>query len=269
MIRTSLRTFFGAIIVAAAITACSTEPEGTGRLTLRLTDAPVPELDSARIYVSRVYVIGDAGEVTISDTAAVYELLDLQNGVTEALGSEVITAGDYSQLRMVVDSARAVLTPPLMFSDGSSATDLKTPSGGTSGIKVNFAGPIQVVPGETVLIVDFDVSRSFVFQGPASNPNGMTFKPVIHAVASDVAGSISGTVLPATSGAQLAAITGAGDTVATALADGQTGAYTLMFLPPGTYSVAASATGFQPAQVDNVTLAASEARMGVDFTLSP
>jgi len=260
---------FGAIIAAAAITSCSTEPEETGRLTLQLTDAPAPELDSARVYVSRVYVIGDAGEVTISDTAAVYELLDLQNGITEALGSEVITAGNYSQLRMVVDSARAVLTPPLTFSDGTSATDLKTPSGSTSGVKVNFAGPIPVVPGETVLIVDFDVSRSFVFQGPASNPNGITFKPVVHAVVADIAGSISGTVLPATSGAQLAAVTAAGDTVATALADGQTGAYTLMFLPPDTYSVKVSATGFQPAQMDDVVLAASQTLTGVDFTLSP
>jgi hypothetical protein len=257
------------IAVALFLAACSTDPSETGRLTLVLTDAPAPELDSARIYVSRSYVIGAGGEVTITDTAAVYELLDLQNGVTALLGSQDLTAGDYSQLRLVVDSARAVLTPPLTFSDGSSGADLKTPSGGTSGIKVNFSGPIQVVPGETVLVVDFDVARSFVLQGPATNPNGISFKPVIHAVAMDVAGSISGTVTPNTSRAMLYAIGSGGDTVASALADSLTGAYTLWFLPPDTYDVDAEAAGFQAASIGGVVVGPAQAVTGVDFTLSP
>ncbi len=58
------------------------------------------------------------------------------------------------------------------------------------------------------------------------------------------------------------------DTLSTATAD-TAGAYTLAGLLPGSYTVAAGATGFQPAQVDSVAVMASEAVVGVDFTLSP
>jgi len=80
-------------------------------------------------------------------------------------------------------------------------------------------------------------------------------------------GSISGTVTPDTSMATLFAIIGV-DTLSTATAD-TAGAYTLVGLLPRSYTVAASATGFQPAQVDSVAVMASEAVVGVDFTLSP
>jgi hypothetical protein len=127
---------------------------------------------------------------------------------------------------------------------------------------------VSVVPGETVLLVDFDVSRSFVFQGPPGGPKSASFKPVIHATVMDVAGSIAGTVSPASSKAGLYAIQGL-DTIATASADSLTGAYTIRFLAPGMYKVLARAVGFQDATRDSVTVENSQAVTGVDFTLIP
>jgi len=254
----------------AAIGACNDGATSTaemGTLTLRLADAPGEEVESAMIWVSGVSVIGDNGSYVISSDTASYELLDLQHGVTAYLGSMEIPVGNYNQLRLIVDSARVTLKAPVTFTSGSSSELMKVPSGSTSGLKVNL-GNVRVVPGETVLLVDFDVSRSFVFQGPPGGPKSASFKPVIHATVMDVAGSIAGTVLPIEARAGLYAIQGL-DTIATAAADTLTGAYVIRYLAPGIYTVSASATGFQTATLDNVMVGNSEAVTGVDFTLVP
>ncbi|MDP2483997.1 MAG: DUF4382 domain-containing protein [Candidatus Palauibacterales bacterium] len=253
-----------------ALGACSdggTSTAELGTLTLRLADAPGEEVESAMIWVSGVSVIGDDGSFVISSDTASYDLLDLQHGVTAYLGSAEIPVGSYNQLRLIVDSARVTLKSPITFTSGSNSSLMKVPSGSTSGLKVNL-GNVRVVPGETVLLVDFDVSRSFVFQGPPGGPKSASFKPVIHATVMDVAGSIAGTVLPIEARAGLYAIQGM-DTVATAAADTLTGAYVIRFLAPGMYLVSASATGFQTATIDSVMVGISQAVTGVDFTLVP
>lgn len=258
------------LAASAALGACgdggTSSPE-LGTLTVRLADAPGEEVESAFIWVSEVSVVGESGIHVVSADTASYDLLALQNGVTAALGSADIPVGAYSQLRLVVDSARVTLKSPITFTSGSSSASLTVPSGSTSGLKVNLTN-VTVVPGETVLVVDFDVSRSFVFQGPPGGPMSASFKPVIHATVMDVAGSIGGTVLPATSKAGLFAIQGT-DTIATASADTLTGAYVIRFLAPGTYSVLARAVGFQDGIVNSVVVGNSQAVTGVDFTLVP
>ena len=145
-------------------------------------------------------------------------------------------------------------------------THLTVPSGSQTGLKVNFSPPITVTEGQTVLLVDFDVSQSFVFQGPSDHPNSISFKPVLHATAMDVAASISGTVTPVTANATVYAIAGT-DTAATAFPNATTGAYTLRFLAPGAYVVAAKATGFAVAVSASLTLGNSEAKTGVNLVL--
>jgi len=272
MTRMRLGTTIAAL--ALALVACNDDngPSNggdTGTLTLRLTDAPGEEIESAVIYVSQVYLIPgseeDGERVVISDTPASYDLLSLQGGVTALLGSEEIPVGSYEQLRMVVDSARVTLVPPVLFDDGTNTALLKVPSGSTSGLKVNLSGPIEIVPGETFWVVDFDVGQSFVFQGPPGGPKSVHFKPVIHATAVDVAGSISGTVTPAEANATLYATVGT-DTVATTTADGTTGAYTFAFIAPGDYTILARATGYDDATLP-VSVGDGEDVTGVDFTL--
>ncbi len=242
----------------------------TAMFRVLLTDAPSDQLDSAVIYISQVYLQGDSGRTVVSDSAMSFDLLVLANGVTAELADSVIPTGEYHQLRLIVDSARAVLKAPLTFRDGSTTASMKVPSGSTSGLKVKFGGPIVVDSGEVVVVIDFDVSRSFVFQGPPSAPKSVSLKPVINGTYRNVAGSISGTVTPAAARAQLFAIRNGNDTARTAFADTLTGAYTLQFMPPGTWTVAAtSAVGYGNAQVDNVMVGESQAVTGVDIALAP
>jgi len=257
-------------VSSMALMACSdggTSNAAMGTLTMRLADAPGEEVESAVIWVSGVSVVGEDGIHVISSDTASYDLLDLQHGVTAYLGSAEIPTGTYSQMRLIVDSARVTLKAPITFTSGSSSALMKVPSGSTSGLKVNL-GNVSVVPGETVLLVDFDVSRSFVFQGPPGGPKSASFKPVIHATVMDVAGSIAGTIQPASSKAGLFAIQGL-DTIATASADSLTGAYMIRYMAPGMYRVLARAAGYQDGVRDSVWVSNSQAVTGVDFTLVP
>ncbi len=237
--------------------------------SLVATDPPLVDVASAEVTISRVELV--PGRVLVTDfggTPQTYDLLDLDDGVIALLGETTIPVGDYSQLRLIVDGASVTL--------GSGETfELRVPSGMQTGIKVNFGEPVNIEPGVTQLVAVFDVSRSFVTQGPPSAPRSVSFKPVIHASVLPAA-SIEGNVsLPsaAPSGGTpvlIEALLGT-DVVSTAtatVAAGGTGpaAYTLGFLPPGDYVVRASASGFQAAE-QNVTVAVGAAVTGVNLTL--
>ena len=158
--RSSKRMVLGLL---AGLAACQSGagPQFT-HVTIRLTDAPDPAITAASAFISTVYLIGGDGiprDTITTGPSTEYDLLALQGGVTTLLGDATIAAGDYSQLRLVVDSAKVTL-------DGE--TDpriLKIPSGMQSGIKVNFAGPINLAPPTVVVTVDFDVENSFSVTG--------------------------------------------------------------------------------------------------------
>jgi len=253
------------------LAGCDSASGGTGQVVVQLTDAPVDNIQSAMVWVSSVYLIGGSDSTgnrfTVLSTPQEYDLLTLTNGATATLGDVTVPEGSYTQLRFVVDSARVTLKTGFTFSDGTSSKTLQTPSAQQTGIKVNFAGPVSVGPGQTILVVDFDVARNFVFTGPSANPNGVLFKPVLHATVRDIAGSIAGTVTPASAKARLYAIMN-GDTVTSALADTLTGAYKLWYLPPGDYSVSAVATGFQT-QTATTSVADGQNVTGLNFALVP
>jgi hypothetical protein len=171
--------------------ACdSTGPvAGNGRVQIRLTDAPADHIESAYVWISRVYVQGGEGEgeeaggrvdlFNDPENPREYDLLQLRDGIIADLTAEVLVeAGTYGQLRMVVDSAELRLSDGLTFADGSSETTLFVPSGAQSGIKVDLLEPIEATEGAlTAVVVDFDVDQNFVFQGPADAPTGVLFTP--------------------------------------------------------------------------------------------
>ena len=156
---------------------------GTSRVRLQLTDAPAPNIESAMVWISRAYLIAGSdsgsdstGRVVVTDEPQEYDLLELQDGVTALLGDADVPAAEYSQLRLVVDSARLTLAAGFTFADGSTTKSLKVPSGSQSGIKVSFPGKLDLT-GDTDVVVDFDVAENFVFQGPPAAPHDVKFTP--------------------------------------------------------------------------------------------
>ncbi|TFG64628.1 MAG: DUF4382 domain-containing protein, partial [Gemmatimonadales bacterium] len=196
-----------AIAAVSVVVGCGDDSgpqDGTARVTVALTDAPNPMFAEASVEIGAVSLIpADGPPIVLADAGGTHDLLMLQNGVMADLATQVIEPGRYLQLRLEVLSASVTLAEGLTWSDGTTdSRDLIVPSGAQSGIKVNLRaaeGPagVEISSGETILVVDMDVSQNFKIQGSADTPAGIRdvrFTPLLRATLMDVAGSISGTV---------------------------------------------------------------------------
>ena len=200
----TIRRFAALVIGTFALAACSdSSGTGTGMLTVRLTDAPFPFSDVARVDVfvvrvdARTAATTDAeaadaanhdGWTTVATPNASINLLDLGSGKTMNLGATTLATGNYNGFRLILDTDQSSITltngdkPPIFF-----------PSAGQTGIKINLDQPIQLTENGSVMTLDFDIGRSFVMRGNTA-ANGFNFKPVIRAVAEDITGSVTGSV---------------------------------------------------------------------------
>lgn len=269
----TIRLFAAFMIGTFALAACSdSSGTGTGLLTVRLTDAPFPFNEVARVdvFVIRVDAKSAAttdaeaaneadhgGWTTVATPNALINLLDLGSGRTMNLGATTLATGNYRSFRLILDTDKSTITlrddtePAIFF-----------PSAGRTGIKINLDQPIELTANGSVMTLDFDIGRSFVMRGNSA-ASGFNFKPVIRAVAQDITGSVTGSVhaISATG----AVVPGATVEVLTAgslLADNDPthivrsaptdadGNFRFAFLLPGTYVLRATppaTSGFNPA----------------------
>lgn len=263
-----------------------------GRLSVNLTDAPFPHdlVAEANVTIFKI----DArykGDMNIisevednSDSSMITEekssfvvlmedemevnLLELTNGVTKNLVDLDVPVGIYDLVRVYVKGVNVVLT------DGSTF-DLKVPSGEQTGIKI-FIKPGLVVEGglSANLLLDFDVSKSFVAKGGGSNfenITGFNFKPVIKACNMSTAGTLSGKVTTlqeevavGLKGAQVAVF--AADTLNTTTFTDADGKYMVMGLMAGSYDVEVELSTYQKQSVADLEIVAGNTT-SQDFVL--
>lgn len=200
----TIRRLAAFVVATFALAACSdSSGTGTGLLTVRLTDAPFPFSDVARVdvFVIRVDARATAptdaqatneadqsGWTTVATPNASINLLDLGSGKTMNLGATTLATGSYSGFRLILDTNKSSIT----LKDGTKPA-IFFPSAGKTGIKVDLDSPIQLTANGSVMTLDFDIGRSFVMRGNTA-ANGFNFKPVIRAVAQDITGSVTGSV---------------------------------------------------------------------------
>jgi hypothetical protein len=270
----TLRLFALIALGTLGVVACSSDSTGTGTglLTVRLTDAPFPFSDVARVDVFVVRVDARAAEptdaeatdesntngwTTVATPNASINLLDLGDGKTTNLGATTLATGTYNGFRLIIDPSKSSIT----LKDGTQPA-IMFPSAGHSGIKINLATPIQLTENGSVMTLDFDIGSSFVMRGINAR-NGFIFKPVIRAVAEDITGSVTGSVHANTAtGAAVPSATVEVLTAGSLLADADpthivrststdtNGNFRIAFLLPGTYVLRATpptASGFKPA----------------------
>lgn len=269
------------VALLSSLAACgdSTTPR-SAPLTVLLTDAPFPFDSVARVDVHVVRIDAKQAETTDAeaDDASIgadndtpgarsdgwisiatpdetLNLLDLQSGATTNLGTLTIPTGTYRGFRLILDTQQSSVTLKSgTVLTGSSAPGIKFPSAGRTGVKVVLAQPITLTANGSVMVLDFDLARSFVMRGNTISQNGLLFKPVIRATARDITGAIRGIVVggtatgPAIADATvevLKAGTALDDTVsANVVASTKTdasGGYLAAFLLPGSYSLRATA----------------------------
>ena len=157
--------------------------DGSGRIRVEMTDAPLDDVAEARITIQRVELLSDDGAViTLSDEDMDFNLLELQNGITATLADVEVPEDEYSQIRVLVDE-----DAKLIFNDGSEE-QLKVPSGSQTGIKILFPSfEINDESDLVVLTIDFDVEDSFVDAGASGK---FLFKPVIKPEKMEVNGEV-------------------------------------------------------------------------------
>jgi len=228
-----------------------------GRLYIHLTDAPFPFdiVEEANITISRVELFNESDTtddnfITIFEDTAIFNLLDLRNGVTECLLETEVPVGNYNTLRVYVIEAGILLVDQKTY-------DLKVPSGEQTGIKVKIEPGIKVLTGlSSEILLDFDVSKSFVLNGNTNKPDGIKgfiFKPVVRAVNYTSAGSIAGTVIdPSASVLPNMEVWIETDTVLTTSYTNAEGVYGIIGIPAGTYSIYATGEGYDTASYTNV-----------------
>lgn len=158
-----------AVLVLGAVACKKEEAPQNGHMQVRLTDAPAAY---AHVFVEitgmEVHVDG-IGWTSLLINPGMYDLLELQFGVDTILAPpQIIPAGHLTQMRMILGNNNYVIDTAGIH------TDLKVPSGETSGLKININD--NVPPGVVYdVLLDFDAEKSIVEQG---NGN-LLLKPVI------------------------------------------------------------------------------------------
>ncbi len=274
------------LAVLASFISC-TDSDGsnmdTGKLVIQLTDAPFPHdlVAEANVTIFKIdarykgedmenemenEMEGETEEemenedgssfVVLMEEEIQVNLLDLTNGITETLVNTEVPVGTYDLIRVYVRGINVVLVDETSF-------DLKVPSGEQTGIKVFVKPGLTVAGGLTSdLLLDFDVSKSFVAQGNLSSAAGIKgfhFKPVIKASNMSTAGSLSGMVTTIVEdmavgmeGVQIAVF--AADTLNTTTFTDMDGAYMVLGLMAGSYDVAAELEGYERLTVEDIQI---------------
>lgn len=231
-----------------------------GYFNVHLTDAPFPYdlVQEATITLRKIDARGiGASEEEEAAFEILYEgdetinLLELTNGVTKNLGKVEVPVGTYDLVRVYITDASILLT-------NGKAYELKVPSGNQTGIKVFIRPNIEVVTElSTDLLLDVDVSKSFVLKGNTKNPEevtGFNFIPVIRAKNMSTAGTLAGTVTELieentypVEGAEVRVIVA--DTVYTSSFTDPSGEYLIMGLDPGSYLISAVKEGYSEMEI--------------------
>lgn len=213
-----------AAILSLSFFACkkNSNSSSTAHITVKLTDAP-GAFDAVILNIKSVVVITNNGEHTLNVNGGPIDILRFRLGKDTVLADQDIPAGTIQQIRLILnDSGNRVII-------GGISYDLTTPSGQTSGVKLNVHDDLTAGIAYTMLL-DFDVARSIVLTG-----NGKyILKPVIRAIPQAVSGALTGIVSPAAASPKVYAITGT-DTVGTV--SDATGKFYFPGLAAGTYNI--------------------------------
>ena len=210
---------FGAVACDNAGSTAAPAGLTSGKTRTLLTDAPFPFDRVARVDL---YVVSISGSVSPDTSAASanfiamaapnrrINVLALQGGLTDELGTASLPTGVITALRMVIDTDSSSIT----LKDGRVLTGKSKPSiqwqssAGRPTLNALIHDQIDVPSTGGVAVIDFDVGQAFLPTqdiNPASTDSGFIFSPYIRAVDGTRTGTISGTVRAKTaSGAPVA-----------------------------------------------------------------
>jgi len=217
-----------------------------------LTDDPFPfdSVQRVQVYVVSIAVsthpdTGTSADsmhwVTVAAPHRQIDLLTLQQGLTDSLGTGPVTADQYKAVLVTinVDSSAGI-----RFKNGSQAV-VRWNGSGQESYGVFVQAPITIPDTGAVIVIDFDVGASFVYN--QLGDGAFDFFPAIRAVNRGATGDIVGTFTHDASTGSVGPVAdatvsawGGGPNNWYILSTGKTdvaGHYRLAYLLPGTYIV--------------------------------
>ncbi len=177
-------------------------PSGSGGISIEATDAPFDHslVEEAVVRIRAIRMHADANAESGFHTlpheeTLVLDLIELRNGITQFLLDVDMPAAEYSQARLLVDSARLTLENGNVYDTADGTLQLSSQD--TSGFKVHISPPIRVEEGiVTKVLLDFDLTKCFK-PIPANDPANATrylLHPVLRAVSTEKTGQVRGVV---------------------------------------------------------------------------
>ncbi|MEA5445695.1 DUF4382 domain-containing protein [Gammaproteobacteria bacterium AB-CW1] len=183
----------GTLMLAGCFDGSSSD--GTGTLSLDITDAPVDNATAVVVEFSGVEIQpADGQRISFEfDEIRSIDLLTLQGNDSEPLlEGESVPAGEYEWIRLQVNAVAGTVDSFIEFEDGGQHS-LFVPSGSETGLKL-VSGFTVPAGGAADFTIDFDLRKS------VTNPQGKPdyiLKPALRMVNNVDVGSISGTVADA------------------------------------------------------------------------
>jgi hypothetical protein len=217
-----------------------------------LTDDPFPfdSVQSVEVYIVSIAVsthpdTGTSADsmhwVTVAAPHRQVDLLTLQQGLTDSLGADIVTADQYKAVLVTinVDSSAGI-----RYKNGSPAV-VRWNGSGQESYASFVEAPINIPDTGAVIVIDFDVGRSFVYN--QLGDGAFDFFAAMRAVNRGATGNIAGTVTHDASSGPVGPVAdatvtawGGGPSNWYILSTGKTdaaGHYRLAYLLPGTYIV--------------------------------
>ncbi|MEO7867441.1 MAG: DUF4382 domain-containing protein, partial [Candidatus Eisenbacteria bacterium] len=132
----TIRTYSSAILMlfaTLALTSCSKENNTTprmGTMRVQMTDAPAV-YQAVNLVIREVAVLREGSDSTsgwqvIQPDSSSYDLLVLRNGVFTTIGSSLVPAGHYTQIRLKLSPGSTIVVDGVTY-------PLTVPSGLQSG----------------------------------------------------------------------------------------------------------------------------------------
>lgn len=199
------------VLIAALIVpalSCDTYVGTRGPTALThtfLMDAPFPYYQVAKV---ELYVVSVSGSVvpdtspgspnfvTLAEPHRLIDVLKLQNGLADELGTAQVPTGSITAVRMIIDTDSSSMT----LVDGRKLTSTSSPginwqsSAGRPVLNALINEDIGIGLGGGVVVIDYDVGEAFLPNNSTDAEAGFVFSPVLRAADANRSGWITGSV---------------------------------------------------------------------------
>jgi len=165
---------------------------GQGTIEVGITDAPIDNAEAVVIHFTAVTLHGPGGNTVIDVTDPAngitgrsIDLLALQSGQWTGLFDDIVTAGQYSWIRLDMDFSQSYIEI------NGRQYGLRCTSCENNGYKLNSSFTVER-DAVLALMLDFDLRKSIT--DPSNSSTEYTLRPTLRTIETEASGSISGSV---------------------------------------------------------------------------